>query len=137
MDIIYATAHKWMATPFVWGASDCMLVLADYLVALGYIDIGDKWRGTYDSALSCQRASGFLTDPVKPLRDGVARIPLDETMEPERGDIGVIRMRDGNGKMHGVGALFLGKNWAVKGENQVMVGPASEILAAWSVPCAR
>ena len=64
MDIIYATAHKWMATPFVWGASDCMLVLADYLVALDYIDIGDKWRGTYDSALSCQRASGFLTDPV-------------------------------------------------------------------------
>jgi hypothetical protein len=121
-----------MAQEFIWGQTDCMLVLADYLIDLGYDDIGDKWRGTYDSALSCQRVSGFLTDPVKPLREGANRLGLPETDEPKRGDIGVIHVWDSR-RLKAVGAAFLGQNWAVKGESKVLVGPAFSVLAAWSV----
>lgn len=131
MDTLYAHVHKWMATPFIWGESDCMLVLADYLIDLGYADIGDKWRGTYDSALSCQRVSGFLTDPVKPLREGARRLNLTETDNPVRGDIGVITVRHKDGKIKAVGAVCLGRNWAIKSEQSVLVDKPIQILAAW------
>lgn len=131
MDKALAHAHKWMATPFVWGESDCMLVLADYLMDMGYADIGDKWRGMYDSALSCHRVSGFLTDPVKPLEEGVSRLGLKFTDNPVRGDIGVITVRHKDGKIKAVGALCLGQNWAVKSENAVLVDKPVQILAAW------
>lgn len=132
MDTLYAHLHRWMAEPFVWGQSDCMLVLADYLVSLGHSDIGAKWRGTYDSALSCQRVSGFLTDPVRPLAEGCASIGLPRTDDPQRGDIGVIRVAV-DGSIKAVGAVFLGGNWAVKGEHRVVIGAPLEVLAAWRV----
>ena len=129
----YVEAHRWMGTPFIWSEDDCMVALANYLVRLGYIDIAAKWRGTYDSAYTCNRASGFLTDPVKPLAEGVAMIPLVATDAPERGDIGVIKFEG----QRPTGALYLGKNWAVRGERMVHVGPAQIVLAAWEVPRAR
>jgi hypothetical protein len=133
MDTLYAHVHKWMASQFVWGESDCMLVLADYLVDLGYADIGDIWRGTYDSALSCQRVSGFLTDPVKPLREGAERIGLPATCDPRRGDIGVITVCHKDGKVKAVGAVCLGQNWAIRSEHSVLVDKALQVLAAWRV----
>lgn len=138
MDIVYLHIHRWMAEPFVWGgservgASDCMLVLADYLVDLGYPDIGAKWRGRYDSALSAQRVAGFLTDPVRPLAEGCASIGLRRTEAPKRGDIGIVRFLDVDGPKV-AGSIFLGRNWAVKGERKVVVGQVADVLASWSV----
>lgn len=129
----YLEAHRWMGTPFVWSEDDCMVALANYLVRLGYPDIAAKWRGTYDSAFTCNRASGFLTDPVAPLAEGVATIPLDTTDMQERGDIGVIKFAG----QRPTGALYLGANWAVRGERAVHIGPAQIVLAAWEVPRAR
>lgn len=138
MDILYAHLHRWMAEPFVWGgsdrigASDCMLVLADYLVSLGYPDLGAKWRGQYDSRLSCQKVTGFLTDPVKVVAEGCATVPIPMTDNPKRGDIGVVRVATAEG-VYTPGAIYLGKNWAFKGEHRVVIGPAIDVLAAWSV----
>ncbi len=133
MHAAYIEAHRWMGTPFIWSEDDCMVALANYLVRLGYPDIAAKWRGTYDSAYTCNRASGFLTDPVAPLQAGVSEIPLDATENPVMGDIGVVKFEG----QRPTGALFLGRNWAVRGERAVHIGPAQIIMAAWEVPRAR
>lgn len=132
MDILYAHLHRWMAEPFVWGKSDCMLVLADYLIALGFPDAAAKWRGQYDSALSCQRVSGFLQNPAGVMGEAATSIGLPETDSPERGDVGVVRIRDQDG-IKLMGAVCLGKNWALKGEYTVVICKPLEILAAWKV----
>lgn len=132
MDTLYAHIHKWMSTPFIWGESDCMIVVADYVMALGYSDPAAKWRGKYDSALSCNRISGYLTDPVKPAVEGFTGI-LERTDNPQRGDVGVIRILDADGRVKGVGAVCLGNHWAVKSEHKVICDTPIEVLAAWRV----
>lgn len=133
MDTAYLEAHRWMGSPFVWSEDDCMVALVNYLVRLGYPDVAAQYRGTYDSAYTCNRIFKFLSDPVKPLADVVAEIPLDKTETPLRGDIGVIQVSG----QRPTGALYLGKNWAIRGERAVHIGPAKHILAAWSVNRAR
>lgn len=137
MDPLYAELHRWMASPFVWGEDDCMLSVANYLVRIGYPDGGKRYRGTYDSALTCHRVTGYLTDPVKPMAECVAELGLVETKEPKRGDVGVVRFRDADTKVRTTGAIFLGRNWAIRSEFKVVVDGKVEILRAWEVkPCA-
>lgn len=132
MDTLYACLHRWMAQPFVWGVSDCSLAVADYLVALGYADPAADLRGQYDNAASCHRLTGWLRDPVAAVRPRFETIGLVPTTEPQRGDVGVIRIR-AEGAVTVVTAVCLGENWAVKGEHRVTVGQALDVLAAWSV----
>ena len=129
----YVEAHRWMGTPFVWSEDDCMVALVNYLVRLGYPDVAAQYRGTYDSAYTCNKIFKFLTDPVKPLADVVAEIPLHRTETPLMGDIGVIQFEG----QRPTGGLFLGKNWAVRGEHAVHIDKAKSVFAAWEVPLAR
>lgn len=132
MDILYAHVNKWMAEPFIWGESDCMIVLADYLIALGYGDAASKWRGHYDSAASCQRVSGFIKDPVGVMTYAAESVGLKATSAPKRGDVGVVKISDQTG-LKIMGAVCLGKNWAFKGHHSVVIGKPIEVLAAWEV----
>ncbi|MBD0416499.1 DUF6950 family protein [Oryzicola mucosus] len=132
MDHLYAHLHRWMAEPFVWGKSDCILSLADYVMSLGHPDPAAKWRGTYDSALTCQRVSGFLNDPVRLIEEGVAPLGFARVQQAERGDIGVIRFTD-DGKVVSTGAICLGNNWAVRGEQRLVIGAPISVVAAWRV----
>lgn len=133
MDKLYARIHRWMASPFVWGEDDCMIAIADYLMDLGYPDCAAMWRGTYDSALTCQKVSGYLTDPVKPMKISADFLGLEQTDEPRRGDVGVISVRHKDGKFRAVGAIYLGQNWAIRSEGSVLVDRPSHVLAAWRV----
>ena len=137
MDALYAELHRWMASPFVWGEDDCMLAIANYLIRLGYPDGGKRYRGQYDSALTCQRVTGYLVDPVKPMAECVAELGMRETKEPQRGDVAVVRFRDADNKLRATGAIFLGRNWAIRSEFKVVIQNKVEMLAAWRVePCA-
>lgn len=132
MDTLYAHLHKWLTEPFIWGETDCMMVLADYLIALGYDDAAAEWRGLYDSAASCQKVSGFIKDPVGVMDKAATLIGLEPTDEPTRGDVGVVQIVDQTGPKT-MGAVCLGKNWAFKGHNTVVIGKPISILAAWKV----
>lgn len=132
MDTLYLHLHKWMVEPFIWGETDCMVVLADYLIALGYEDAAAQWRGKYDSALSCQRVSGFLKDPVGVMESAATSIGLNPTDKPSRGDVGVVQILDHEG-LKVMGAVCLGMNWAFKGEQNIVVGKPAKVLAAWKV----
>lgn len=132
MDDLYRELHRWKALPFVWGQSDCVLVLADYLVRLGHPDTAAHLRGMYDSAASCHRLTGWLRDPVNVAESCTSRIPLVRTTNPVKGDIGIVRVRLGRDQKI-VGAVFLGKNWAIHGEDGLIIGAINEVLAAWRV----
>jgi hypothetical protein len=110
-----------------------MLDVANYLLLLTGRDCAGRYRGLYDSAFTCQKASGFLTDPVKPMAECAAEFPLMMTDDPKRGDVGVILVQDGR-KMKSTGGICLGRNWAVKAETGLAIGPCVKVLAAWSVP---
>lgn len=133
MDALYAHLHRSMAQPFVWGQSDCMLDVADYLHLLTGYDCATRYRGLYSTALECHRLSGFLDDPVKPFSLCVGEFPLTKTSEPKRGDVGVVSIVDDR-RLRSVGAIYLGKNWAAKAEQGLAIGPARDVLAAWTSP---
>lgn len=124
---IHAALKKWMREPFVWGKSDCMLSIADYLADAVGVDCGGRFRGMYASRTGCARISGFHRDPVRPFADCVAEIPLAETSGPKRGDVGVIEMA---GEV--VGALCLGAMWAARADRGLVIARPTRVLKAWA-----
>ncbi len=131
---LYAQLHRWAAAPFVWGLDDCMTRLADWCIANGHPDPMGDLRYSYDSAVSCQKATGFLTDPVGVCSrqfEGVAG--LQRGNELRAGDVAVVMRRD-NPRMP-IGAMWTGTAWAMTGEGGVTtVAPEFvEVLAFWSV----
>lgn len=55
------TLDLWRRTTFVWGKSDCILSVADYILAATGKDPAAQWRGTYSDdmgALALAKAYG-------------------------------------------------------------------------------
>lgn len=127
-EAVTAALRLWARTPFVWGESDCMLSVSDYLVDAVGVDCGTRFRGRYSSRRGCMRASGFHRDPVRPFADCVAEIPLSDTATPEYGDVGVV---DFFGTI--AGAICLGGKWAARSDVGVIIATPSKILKAWAV----
>lgn len=131
MTPLYQEMHRWLGMPFIWGESDCMIVLGDWIERIHGIDPVADLRYTYDSPGTCQRMTGFFTDPVSTVaefaevkaglvrRDGLAC----------KGDVGVLRI--GGGRMDVAGGLFTGKSWAVKAPNGATTLKPLEVLAVW------
>lgn len=101
--------------------------------SLGLGDGGDEWRGTYATAFGCwevlQAHGGILAVMAK----GSASIGLLPTLEPLRGDVGVVSVRTVDGQP-GVAGIYVGnERWAVMSERGLRVIKAP-MLAAWRVP---
>ena len=109
-----------------------MLSIANYLLDVTGKDPAEEYRGMYDDRLSCARLTGFHKDPIGLFRRCVEAIGLVETIVPTGGDVGVIDVMQPNGLVT-IGALYLGKNWAVQAENGLLICPAIKVHAAWSV----
>jgi|13_taG_2_1085334.scaffolds.fasta_scaffold09850_4 hypothetical protein len=128
----YQHLHVWKTRKFKWGEHDCMLSIANYLLDVTGKDPAEEYRGMYDDRLSCARLTGFHKDPIGLFRRCVEAIGLVETIVPTGGDVGVIDVMQPNGLVT-IGALYLGKNWAVQAENGLLICPAIKVHAAWSV----
>lgn len=131
----YLEIHKWMGTPFVWGQSDCMIVLADWVLAVTGRDPARDLRGLYDDRVSCQRATGFFTDPLSLLEQAfgeVAGLPRGNDLRV--GDVALLRVPQEGRPAH-VGGLWLGDCWGCKGpDGTTTLRPeAVEVIAFWSV----
>ncbi len=74
MTPLYQELHRWAAMPFIWGETDCMLCLADWVLHVKGHDPAADIRGTYDCRGSCQRETGFLRDPVGAVEKCLATI---------------------------------------------------------------
>uniref|UniRef100_UPI0040487BD1 DUF6950 family protein n=1 Tax=Yoonia sp. TaxID=2212373 RepID=UPI0040487BD1 len=131
---LYLTLHKWQSMAHVWGLSDCMTVICDWCVENGHPDPLGDLRWGYDSAISCQKLTGYLTDPLSVCAaqfEGVAGLKRGNALNA--GDVGVVRRRDDPRFAYGM--LWTGHSWAGLGENGAVTVDASmvEVLAFWSV----
>ncbi len=135
MSPFLAEMHRWMALPFVWGETDCCIVLADWVRRARGLDYdpAESVRWTYDSLASCHREVGWIRDPVAAVAsilEGV--VGLRRTDTPRRGDVGVVLGVVG-GRETPVGAAFSGERWISKAEHGITVHRPRQVLAAWDV----
>jgi Domain of unknown function (DUF6950) len=148
MTPLYRELHRWMSLPFIWGETDCMTCLADWIMrARGAdllrgrytpgIDPAAATRGTYDSRGSCQRETGFLRDPITAVEKCLATIGgLDRMDVPAMGDIAVVVLQEADGRVGPCGALWMGDAWGCKGPTgTTTISPKAvhKVLAIWSV----
>lgn len=134
MTPLYAHVHSWMAQPFIWGQCDCCTVIADWVWKVHGADPIADVRGLYDDPLSCERATGFIRDPIGAIDRALASIGgLERTTQPRKGDIGVIAPQGADPRP--TGAIWLGKAWACKGPTGATTyAPAAvQVLAIWKV----
>lgn len=133
MDALYKEIHSWLSKPFIWGERDCMIVLGDWVKTVHGIDPVADIRYAYDSQFSCQRLTGFFTDPVGTVaKFAEEKAGLKRTENPVKGDVGVIEVPV-DGKLQPAGAIFTGKSWAVKAPQGATTITPIRVLAAWSV----
>jgi hypothetical protein len=131
MDALQHFASRQMKVRFVWGVNDCITMPADWVDEVAGFDPMLDLRGRYDSAASCQRMTGFLTDPlrlIEPRMSPFAKVALSEVA---RGDVGVV-LSTFAGAMQPHGAVHLGDGlWLARGLSGISAVPVYKILAAW------
>lgn len=126
-DHVDRTLSMWRATAFKWGERDCLLSVADYVVARTGRDPAKGYRGTYSDEAGAM-AHIDARGGVVALVDASG---LDRTDEPARGDIVVV---DVGGES--VAGLYTGEGVAMRVERGVVEINKRfvRILGAWSWP---
>lgn len=107
-DLVERTLSEWRRGGHVWGRSDCLLSIGDYLWVAGYKDIAGRFWGTYSTEEGAQvilDAHGGAEGLID--MTGVPRAPD----APQRGDVGLVQ---------GIGALCTGFGWALRLERGVI-----------------
>lgn len=137
MSPLFGHINHWKAAPFQWGQCDCITVLADWVMRNGSEDPLRGIRGTYDGPLSCERQTGFISDPVVVIDQLFGDVGCDRITEPVAGAIAVLRRADD--ARFPFGAVFTGTHWVSKGPNgATALNPALvEVLAIWGLPDAH
>lgn len=113
------------------GEWDCVTFPAAWMIANGWADPMEWWRGTYDSE---EEGLAFVVD-----RGGMVAL-FDEAMteagvtrrdgDAQPGDIGVIHIGDDE-----AGAIYTGKRWAFVGNRGVAMASIDLdcVAAVWAV----
>lgn len=137
-DPVFQEANRWLATPFVWGETDCMLMLADWVVAqTGCADPCAAIRGIYRDPVGCEQLTGFLSSPMTVMGWYAVRAGLQPTAVPRRGDIGLVSVALAGRRALVCGALCLGTHWLLRTEADgawVLAHDRVTLRAAWHVP---
>lgn len=130
IDIVSKTLRTWRQSQFEWGKNDCLLSIADYIVACGHPDFGVPFRGLYDTQEGAQELVAHAGGELAIMR----RPRFNVTDTPIRGDIMLIQMTNNR-----VAALCTGDAVAVRltrGVGQIDMRFLS-IVEAWKVPQCR
>jgi hypothetical protein len=126
-DRVDRTLARWRSSGHIWGQSDCLLSIGDYIAAHGGQDVAGRFRGTYDSeagALAMKDAYGGAIGLVD-------LTGLAHTDDMQRGDVCVVD----TGEIH-VGALCTGSGVAMRLAHGVveLEHRFVRIVQAWKVP---
>lgn len=98
--------------PFVWGQSDCALLIADWVLANGYADPAAHLRGTYDNEDACAailEADGGLSTVVGACAHAAGLRPI---LEPAFGCVAVIGSKHNRNRQWA--AIWQGHRWMVR-----------------------
>jgi hypothetical protein len=119
-------------TRFRWGAHDCCLWIADWLVLRGHADPAADLRGRYRTARGAARVLSRHGGVPGLFASRAALAGLPRTEAPVAGDIGVVQVTDLAGDAKPAGAICTGARWACLAPTGLLVFPATP-LSAWSV----
>lgn len=103
-DLLAAHIHAAVDQPWAWGTADCTIWVADWCLVRWGVDPAAQYRGTYytQSAAEKMLADG-LVERVAP------HLPWGRKLDPEPGDIGVIKICGSQ-----VAAIWTGAHWAFR-----------------------
>lgn len=136
MNLLTQEINRWIGLPFIWGETDCCLLLADWVQRAKGLekDPAEHLRFCYDSMVSCHRLTGFLRDPVAVVASiAEGEVGLPRATSPRRGDIGVVVAIGHDGRETAVGSIYTGTSWITKSPSGMTSYQPIRILAAWSV----
>jgi hypothetical protein len=124
-EIVSKTLKKWRQSKFIWGSSDCLLSLADYLVDCGHEDFGATFRGTYDDEPGAKRHIENWGGEINLIYSTC----LNFTEQPEIGDIVLVKINEP------IAGLCTGEKIAFRTERGVIeIGMKFlNIIHAWKV----
>lgn len=106
-ELIEQTLAEWRRGSHIWGESDCMLSIGDYIAAAGYKDVTGLFRGTYDDEAG---ASDHI-DANGGCEGLIDLTGIPRTDEPQRGDVTIVQ---------GIGALCTGHSYVLRLERGVI-----------------
>lgn len=127
-DAVDRTLQAWRQGEFIWGTSDCLISLADYVFDLTGYDGGEPFRGRYDDEAGAwrlleQHGGGIAVFDRAPV--------LERTDAPARGDIVFFDVGDSQP----IGALCTGRGIAARRDRGTAeIGMRFvRIVAAWKI----
>lgn len=93
IDLIDHTLKAWRQSAFIWGETDCLLSVGDYIAAAGGRDVASRFRGTYtdeQGATALLEAHGGLAGMIN-----LTGLPEIASSAAVRGDVVVFDPGDG------------------------------------------
>lgn len=133
MDNLQYFVSGQMAVRFCWGVDDCITLAADWVRHVMGFDPMQDLRGRYDSLISCERVTGFLTDPLRLVADRMGGCAVVDPGDQQRGDVGLV-LSPMAGGMHAHGAIYLGKGlWVARALTGITTMTPHKVLRGWRV----
>ena len=124
------------ARPFIWGRRDCCLFVADWVRLATGLDPAAHWRGTYADQRSARRRLADRGGFEGAVAAEMDRLGFRRTEDPLTGDVAIVKVlvcvRRGRILEREVGAIRIGRLWAVKGRHGV-AGGRFPVVAAWAI----
>lgn len=120
--------ERMSATPFVDGATDCVLTPADWVIENGWPDPAADLRGRYRTPLGRERLLKRLGGIELVVSQRMLAAGLIATERALRGDVGLVAL-------HGLicGAIFIGERWAIQSKAGLYSASPGRVVKAWSV----
>ena len=127
MDRLAAFLRAEAARPFDWTAANCLLLPADWAVALGLPDPAGPWRTACvdEAAAAALAADGVLALAI----DAMSRIGARPATNAVRGDVGVVTVTGPDGPAM-AGGICTGSRWAVRAARGLWIGRA-DAASVW------
>lgn len=122
--VISEQLAKHEKTKFVWGQSDCCLVVADIVKSYTDHDMAAQFRGKYKTELGAYRA---IKKYIGTLEKGLDAQYM-RTMLPARGDIALVETEGGES----LAVIFSSRAWAMSLDGLKDL-PMSSVKTAWEV----
>jgi hypothetical protein len=121
---------------FVYGETDCLMILADWVRHRRGVDPAARWRGTYHDEAGCRAALIAGGGLVRCIEAGLGPLGIVRTAAPRHGDIGLVRtfiQRGARVVLRPVGALCVAPDrWAVMTDRGLSVA-RFEPYKAWAL----